>query len=380
MTFGDPKLHPKRFSVLSLALSLRQALAMRFTSILTGVTLLLACGTVAEAQATIAFARPPIPVGWTNGPVQLNGVLVVPDTPGRHPAVVLIHGAGPETHDALGLVVHANAFLARGFAVLTYDKRGSGASTGTLADADFATLASDVSTAVAMLRKRADIAPAGIGLLGRSEGGWLAPMVAARDRQIAFVILSSGSALSPAQENLSWIRKTMQSRGASEEQINMQLQARTRLWAYYRDLAAGKRPSTTSASNPDSIAAALKAASTFMSELTTRVMSPAQNGMPAIRAVGRQMFHEPVPVLKALRAPLLAVLGARDDIVQPSATVAVVTQLQSVGHPFEARVFDGVDHSLAVFDNGQPTGYAPGYLALITEFAARAVKATRRQR
>lgn len=253
---------------------------MRFTSILTSVTFLLACGAVAEAPATIAFSRTPIPVAWTNGPVRLNGVLVVPDTPGRHPAVVLIHGAGPETHDALALVVHANAFLARGFAVLTYDKRGSGASTGTLADADFATLASDVSTAVAMLRKREDIDPAGIGLGGRSEGGWLAPMVAARDRQIAFVIPSSGSALSPAQENLSWIRKTMKARGASDEQVDSQVQARARLWAYYRDLADGRRPPATSTSSPDSIAAALKAASTFMPALTTRVAStfPSRRG------------------------------------------------------------------------------------------------------
>ncbi len=66
-------------------------------------------------------------------------------------------------------------------------ERGSGASTGTLAEADYASLASDVGAAVAMLRKRSDIDPESIGLLGRSEGGWLAPMVAVRDRHIAFI-------------------------------------------------------------------------------------------------------------------------------------------------------------------------------------------------
>lgn len=345
-----------------------------------GLALLLACASTAGAQPKLEYARPTIPVTWTNGPVRLSGVLVVPDTPGRHPAVVLIHGAGPETHDAPAFIMHANAFLSRGFAVLAYDKRGSGASTGTLADADFTTLAADARTAVAMLRRRSDIDPERIGVLGRSEGGWLAPMVAVRDRRIAFVILSSGSAFSPAQENLSWIRKTMKARGASDEQIDSQVQARTRLWAYYRDLAAGKQPPAASASSPDSIAAALSAASSFMPELTTRVMTPETNGMAAIRAVGRQMFHEPVPVLKALRAPLLAAFGARDDIVQPSANVALLTQLRNAGHRIDTRVFDGVDHSLAVLENGRYTGYAPGYLELVTEFAIRSTHAGRRDR
>ena len=92
------------------------------------------------------------------------------------------------------------------------------------------------------------------------------------------------------------------------------------------------------------------------------------------------MFHEPVPILKALRAPLLAVFGARDDIVQPSANVALLTQLQNAGHPIETRVFDGVDHSLAVLENGKYTGYVSGYLELVTDFAAKAVQGNHRQR
>jgi alpha/beta superfamily hydrolase len=82
----------------------------------------------------------------------------------------------------------ATEFAARGIAALVYDKRGTGQSTGDWRTSPFEALAEDAAAGVANLRNRPDIASSLVGIWGGSEGGWIAPAVAARDSQIAFVI------------------------------------------------------------------------------------------------------------------------------------------------------------------------------------------------
>ena len=86
--------------------------------------------------------------------------------------------------------------------MLTYDKRGSGKSGGELNLSDFDDLAGDVVASVKFLRQRADISPKKIGVLGRSEGGWVGTLAAGRDADLAFVIMSSGSAVGAAWADL----------------------------------------------------------------------------------------------------------------------------------------------------------------------------------
>jgi len=74
----------------------------------------------------LKFDREPQKIAFADGDVRLAGALLEPDGRGPFPAVVLVHGAGPGTHDEPAFIVHANAFLSQGFAVLTYDKRSSG--------------------------------------------------------------------------------------------------------------------------------------------------------------------------------------------------------------------------------------------------------------
>jgi uncharacterized protein len=126
------------------------------------------------------FDRKPEPIIFRDGDVQLSGVLVEPEGVGPFPAVVFAHGAGPATHDEPAFVIHANSFLRQGFAVLSYDKRGSGGSTGNLELSDYDDLAADLEAAVAYLRTRTEIAKSKIGVLGRSEGGWVGTIAAAR--------------------------------------------------------------------------------------------------------------------------------------------------------------------------------------------------------
>lgn len=125
-----------------------------------------------------------------NGEVVLKGTLMLPTTPGPHPAIVLAHGSGDATRDVGAWNLH---FLRLGMAVLSLDKRGAGASTGDWHTSSLDDIAGDWLAGVAMLKARSDIDPKRIGVHGSSQGGWTAPLMAARSADIAFVIVRAGS-------------------------------------------------------------------------------------------------------------------------------------------------------------------------------------------
>src|SRR5438876_553221 len=125
-----------------------------------------------------------------NGDVVLRGELLVPMTEGRHPAIVFAHGSGPATRHA-GMW---NVFFVRlGMAVLSLDKRGAGDSTGDFRTASMDDLASDWLAGVTFLKSRSDIDPKRIGVHGSSQGGWTAPLMAARSGDLSFIIVRAGS-------------------------------------------------------------------------------------------------------------------------------------------------------------------------------------------
>lgn len=136
-------------------------------------------------------------VAFRDGTVTLSGTLTTPVTPGPYPCVVIVHGSGPETRKRGSLPYF---FYRLGVAVLAYDKRGTGSSTGDWRTCSLLDLANDATAAVKYLQSQADIDPKRIGLFGASNGGWVAPIAASRSADIAFVIARSASGL-PENEN-----------------------------------------------------------------------------------------------------------------------------------------------------------------------------------
>lgn len=127
----------------------------------------------------------------------LAGTLTLPEGDGPFPAAVLITGSGPQDRDETifghrPFLVIADDLTQRGIAVLRYDDRGFGESTGDFNGATHEDFADDARAAVAFLRSDPRIDPNGIGLIGHSEGGIAAPLVAADDEAIAFVVLLAG--------------------------------------------------------------------------------------------------------------------------------------------------------------------------------------------
>jgi uncharacterized protein len=129
--------------------------------------------------------------------VTLAGTLTVPQGNGPFPAVVLISGSGQNDRDEALLehkpfLVLSDYLTLKGIVVLRYDKRGVGKSTGKYATATTADFADDAEAALRYLKTRSEADPHRIGLIGHSEGGAIAPIVAARNKAVDFIVLMAG--------------------------------------------------------------------------------------------------------------------------------------------------------------------------------------------
>lgn len=158
--------------------------------------------------------------------IELAGTLTLPRSPGPHPVAVLITGSGPQDRDEqlMGhrpFLVLADHLTRQGIAVLRYDDRGVGESTGEFAGATSEDFATDVQAAVAYLSGREEIDAQRIGLIGHSEGGLIAPIVAARSSDVAFVVLLAGTGVPGAEVLLRQGELLLRANGASERLIRM---------------------------------------------------------------------------------------------------------------------------------------------------------------
>lgn len=156
-------------------------------------------------------------VSFRNGDVALSGTLLLPLRKEPHSAVVFLHGSGAEGR-------FASRFLAEhltryGIAALIYDKRGVGKSTGDWKTSDFNDLAGDAIAAVSFLQQRKEINPKQIGIYGHSQGGMIAPLVAARTKDVAFVISGAGSAVPLYEAEVNSITNQVRAQGIAGNEL-----------------------------------------------------------------------------------------------------------------------------------------------------------------
>jgi pimeloyl-ACP methyl ester carboxylesterase len=241
-------------------------------------------------------------ITFRNGDVQLAGTLMLPNRVGKHPAMVLIHGSGPEDRNALLPFVR---FVARhNIALLAYDKRGVGGSTGDWKNSSFSDLAGDAIAALKFLKLRDDIDPKQIGVFGVSQGGWIGPLVASRWQDTAFLISVSGAGVTPAEETLDYMQNELR---ANEVPANEVAEAVSLIKLAYNYARTGERW--------DEYMAARK-------KLEKRSWLP-YIGAPATQddaqwALMRlTYFYDPLPALKNVHCPTLALFGELDLNVLP---------------------------------------------------------------
>lgn len=308
----------------------------------------------APATARPQTPKPPFPyrsldVAFDSVPgVRLAGTLTLPEGAGPFPAAVLITGSGPQDRDETILghkpfLVLADNLTRRGIAVLRVDDRGVGQSTGERADATTADFAKDTEAAVRFLRTRRDIDPARIGLIGHSEGGIIAPMVADADRRIAFVVLMAGSAV-PGAEVLQSQREAIERlAGASPEAI-----ARTE--AQLAKISAAVADTTT----PKQALARLETEFPGLPPARAKAVVD-QLGSPWMRWFAA---YDPRPALEKLRIPVLALNGSKDTQVVPQINVPAMRQALKDDPKATVIELPGLNHLFQDAGTGAPSEYA----------------------
>lgn len=189
-------------------------------------------GLVAIQLARPQEPKPPFPyfseeVSFENtkDKVTLKGTFTRPlNSAGRFPVVILISGSGPQNRDEeiLGhkpFLLIADYLTRRGIAVLRFDERGVGKSSGDFSKATSLDFARDVEAAVVYLKTRPDINTKHIGLIGHSEGGIIAPMVAAKSKDVDFIVLMAGPGLPGYQVVLQQQEAIGRASGVAEEEL-----------------------------------------------------------------------------------------------------------------------------------------------------------------
>lgn len=156
--------------------------------------------------------------------VILAGTLTLPQKEGNFPAVVLISGSGPQNRDEelLGhkpFLVLSDYLTRNGIAVLRFDDRGTALSEGDFKAATSLDFASDVEAGIQYLKTRKEIKKNKIGLIGHSEGGLIAPMIAAKSREVDFIVLLAGTGITGAEILLLQQELIGRASGSSEKDL-----------------------------------------------------------------------------------------------------------------------------------------------------------------
>lgn len=280
--------------------------------------------------------------------IQLAGTFTLPQGEGPFPAAVLITGSGQQDRDETILghkpfLVLADYLTRRGVAVLRSDDRGAGGSGGEFAAATTADFATDVESAVAYLKTRKEIDFHRIGLIGHSEGGVIAPMVAAGNRDIAFIVMLAGSGVPGDQVIVSQVAATGELAGVSKELVEQsRVQERQIL-----DLIEHE-----------------KNESVLKEKLRTLIPSSDAEFEPVYRQMTTPWYryfltYDPAPALRKVQCPVLALIGGKDTQVAASVNLPAIRQALAAGGNSHVDVeeIQGLNHLFQHAATGAVTEY-----------------------
>ncbi|HKP38723.1 MAG TPA: alpha/beta fold hydrolase [Pyrinomonadaceae bacterium] len=235
------------------------------------------------------------------------------------PAIVFTHGGGPQLREmfwGLGYL-----YAARGFVVLSYDKRGAGKSTGNWRDASFQDLADDAVAAAKFLQSRTDINPKQIGFWGLSQGGWIAPLAASRFPDAAFAIALSGGGLTPAETELFDTEYELSKAGYTKEEINDAL-----TWQRLKNEIIASPNSDNKWEQYTKLRLKAKDAKWFRQQ-GVDIFGPERRDDPFWTFMRRFYLYDPGPTLRSMHAPLLAIFGGLDTPEGVEAEVSAIKRI-----------------------------------------------------
>lgn len=300
-----------------------------------------------EEQVTFANAK---------AGVNLAGTLTLPNGAGSFAAAILIAGSGPQDRD--GAIANHKPFLVlsdyltrKGIAVLRYDKRGVGLSTGSAEMATTLDLASDAESAVTYLKSRKDIDATRIGLIGHSEGAMIAPAIAATARDVPWVVLLAAPATKGEDTLLNQSDLIARAGGLSDAQV-------------LTSLNFDKQAYDLLQKEEDATVVTEKLKGLVKESGLDSAMPPAalesQLHMMASPWFRFFLSYDPLPELKKTKCPVLALYGEKDLQVPPKINLPLLQKALEVGGNKQAdvRQLPELNHLFQHAYTGSPTEYA----------------------
>lgn len=288
-------------------------------------------------------------ISFADGDVTLAGSIWLPDGPGPHPGVVMVGGSGPTDRDNDTLFPPIREHVTcSGFAVLSYDKRGVGGSSGSWLRTGYDGLAGDCLTAVDALRSHGQVDSRSVGLFGHSEGGWVVLRAAAGRDDLSFVITNSTPGVSAAQQERWAMAHAAQAHGVTDAELDALLVLYDRLMVEARNGAGFAQVAAWTQADP---------AYTTLTTLGPPLSEPVWELMKLT------MDHDPLPDLSRLRCPLLAIFGGADPVVPVTESIAAISTVAC--RRLTVELFPGAGHRINV-DSDAP--FAEGYLQTLTHW------------
>jgi uncharacterized protein len=312
--------------------------------------------------------------------IRLAGTLALPAGGGPHPAVVLVAGTGPQDRDATvaghrPFLVLADHLVRHGIAVLRFDERGVGASGGSHASASTPDFAQDAAAAVAWLATQRDIDGARIGVIGHSEGGMVAPMVASQSARVAFLVLLAAPGLPMREIGVRQAAAVARAEGAAAADVAARVQLSSSILALFRDdlppdvLQARARP-------------VLEAGFAGIGLDAAGRQREVERALAHYASPWAQfaLRHDPAPVLRSVRVPVLALNGGLDVQIEAGPNLAAIAAaLRDGGNArVTVRELPGLNHYFQTARTGGiseygriPETFAPAALTAISDWVLR---------
>lgn len=323
----------------------------------------------------------------TKDKIELAGTLTMPSENGIYPAVILISGSGPQdrNEEILGhkpFLVLSDYLTKNGIAVLRYDDRGVGESTGDFKQSTSADFATDVEAAIEYLESRDEIDKSKIGLMGHSEGGLIAPMVAANNQNISFIVLLAGTGL-PGDELLLLQQKLIgEASGMDEKELKKAGEMNKGAF----DLVKKHKDQKVLKSKmydhlkqslidyPDSLIPSDLTRDNFIKMQVNQFTTPWMSWF---------IKYDPYTSLKEVKCSVLAVNGEKDLQVPPKENLDAINAGLKIGNNTDITtiVFPDLNHLFQECNTGSPSEYSeieqtfsPFAMEKITEWILQKVK------
>ncbi len=291
-------------------------------------------------------------VGYDNQAqkVHLSGTLTIPKAEGKHPAVVLITGSGPQDRDEslMGhrpFLVLSDYLTRQGIVVLRADDRGVGKSTGVFEKATTADLATDAEAGLSYLKTRPEVDPKKMGLIGHSEGGIIAPMIAALNPDVAFIVMMAGTGVRGDEVMPAQVRAILEASGKSHAEAE-KAAADQRTLILFSEHEREKAPLQA------------KIREVLGAKLSDTQVEAQLN---QLRSPWFQYFsqYDPAVALRKVACPVLAINGDKDLQVLPDQNLPPIREaLKSSGNPkYEVAELPGLNHLFQTAKTGSPSEY-----------------------